>query len=78
MFRCSMCGQKFCKGTVDIEHKIQNHNLAKTAMIFRDKMDRFKKEHPVHICSTYKDRIVLQSGFGEFVGLKLEEDERLE
>lgn len=76
MYKCTMCGSEFHKGVVNINKKIQNHDYARTAMFFNDKMLQYKKQHPAHICTNFADKVVLQCGFGEFIGLQLDESEK--
>ena len=76
-YKCSRCGETFHKGVININKKIQNHDFARTALFFNDKMQSYRKTHPAHICLQFKDSIVLQCGVGEFVGLEIDKDEKL-
>ena len=79
-YKCSMCGDKFHKGVININKKIQNHDVARTALFFNDKMQSYRKTHPAHICLQAvrsKDSVVLKCGVGEFVGLEIDDNEKL-
>lgn len=74
MYRCSMCDEKFHKGVLNINKKIQNHDYARTANFFMDKMQNYKKTRPAHLCVTAHDSVILKSGIGTFIGLEIEDD----